>query len=221
MSEIVQKRGGANKYARLYALGPDRLDRINMMMMQDTTIAEVADVICDEWGFYADEREALEKQLQRYRLEQIDSNLAARARNAERTDTGRRLVQYREEQLDIMKEMRDGIAVQKRRINKFLDREENLPIPLNAVKFEMKLYVDMLKEYARLQLETGLLRRAPKQVSGSFHIDEENGTLEFEAEIKTNAELRRATRDIMEILEGDYEVVDDGDHRGTELPRTE
>jgi len=81
--------------------------------------------------------------------------------------------------------------------------------------------MEMYKQYATLQLETGLLRRAAKQVSGHFHIEEETGMLSFAADIRTNTELRKATKDIMGILEGEYEVVSSSDDRGEELSHPE
>lgn len=216
---MEQKPGSANKYARIYALSPDRKNQVDAMLLKSIPAIEVAKHIIEVWGLYAGEEDALAKQLTRYRTEYIDANLAARAQNAARTEKGRLMTQIHSEQLVVLDEMFELIQAQKMRINKYLELEENSPFPFNAVKFEMKTLVDMYKLYSQLQLETGILQRAKKHVSGHFHIDEEAGMIEFEAEINDNAELRKATVDIMKILEGEYEVVTDSNQpdRGTQL----
>jgi len=215
-----QKRGGSNKYTRIYALGPDRVQQIDTMLIKNTTAEEVARVITEDWGFYADERPALTKQITRYRTEYIDASLKARADHAEKTQQGRLMVQLRTDQLNVLEDMLDVIIVQKGRINKALELEEKMPIIQATVKFELKLLFDMYKLYSQIQLETGVLRRAPKTISGSFHLDEEAGMLQFEAEMRTNSDLRKAIKDVIQILEGEFESVpdDDRNNRGPELP---
>ena len=221
MTEVEQKRGGANKYARLYALGPDKLQKIDVMLIKGETATEVGRVITEEWGFYADELDALIKQITRYRTEEITSKIGALAEVASNSHRGRSLVAMRTDQLDVMADQVDLIEVQKARINKAMGQELQMPLLLSTIKYELRLLMDMYKQYAALQLETGLLRRAPKVVSTSFHFDEETGMLAFEAEIRTNSEARKATKDIMEILEGEYKVVPNSDDRGKKLSHPE
>jgi hypothetical protein len=67
-----------------------------------------------------------------------------------------------------MDELTELVAHQKDRFEKMYLKEKMAPLLMKQVSEEGRLLKDMLVELGKLQLETGVLQRAPKKVTGSM-----------------------------------------------------
>lgn len=204
-----------NKYARIYALGVDRVAQLDTLLLKGETTTDVATLIQTEWGAMPGvAASALERQLRRYRRE-IDVKVAARQEVALRDNKSLLAVAHQVEQIDVIEDMNSLIHTQKIRINRLLDHEASMDLSeglLSDVKYEMQQLISMYKLISTLQLETGLMRRAPKTVSGMFSYDDDTGRFEFEAKIEDHKALTKATSEVMQILEGSFtDVTNDND----------
>lgn len=197
----------SGKYARIYALGVDKVAQVDTLLLKGTTASELAVIIQNDWGAMQDlSISAVERQLRRYRRD-IDVKVAARQEVALRDDKTLLAVTRQVEQIDVIEDMNSLIHTQKIRINRLLEHEASRELSeglLSDVKYEMQQLISMYKLISTLQLETGLMRRAAKTVSGMFSYDDDTGRFEFEAKIEDHKALSKATSEVMEILEGTF-----------------
>jgi hypothetical protein len=73
--------------------------------------------------------------------------------------------------VDVLKELSELALQQERRVDRAMDAERNSPRSREAsssARKEIKLMGDILQSYAKLQMDTGALRRAPKTISGEY-----------------------------------------------------
>lgn len=197
----------SGKYARIYALGVDKVAQVDTLLLKGTTASELAVIIQNDWGDMQDlSISAVERQLRRYRRD-IDVKVAARQEVALRDDKTLLAVTRQVEQIDVIEDMNSLIHTQKIRINRLLEHEASRELSeglLSDVKYEMQQLIAMYKLISTLQLETGLMRRAAKTVSGMFSYDDDTGRFEFEAKIEDHKALSKATSEVMQILEGTF-----------------
>ncbi|MEK0324433.1 MAG: hypothetical protein QQN63_01910 [Nitrosopumilus sp.] len=202
----------SGKYARIYALGVDKVAQVDTLLLKGTTASELAVIIQNDWGAMQDlSLSAVERQLRRYRRD-IDVKVAARQEVALRDDKTLLAVTRQVEQIDVIEDMNSLIHTQKIRINRLLEHEASRELSeglLSDVKYEMQQLISMYKLISTLQLETGLMRRAAKTVSGMFSYDDDTGRFEFEAKIEDHKALSQATAEVMQILEGTFTDITD------------
>lgn len=200
------------KFHRLYELGTEKVAEIDNLLLHGRSAPEVAKVIHEDWNKLTDiKRDNLARQLRRYRKE-MDVSIAARQQVARRDGKSLLRVSEQIEKIDVIEDLNSLIHSQKMRINRLLEHESSLPVEkglVSDVKYEMQQLIAMYKLIANLQLETGIMRRAPKTVSGMFSYDDETGRFEFESKIENHKELNSATTSIMEVLEGEFEELDE------------
>lgn len=200
----------SGKYARIYALGADKVSQVDTLLLKGTVAGDVATLIQGEWGAMQDlSFSAIERQLRRYRRD-LDIKVTARQEVALRDNKTVLAVSRQVEQIDVIEDMNSLIHTQKIRINRLLEYEASRELSeglLSDVKYEMQQLIAMYKLISTLQLETGLMRRAPKTVSGMFSYDDDTGRFEFEAKIEDHKALSQATAEVMQILEGTFTDV--------------
>lgn len=198
---MKQNTGPASKYERLLSLGEQRVTQIDMALHKGTPASEVTRMIQEEWGEFKDVKPGtLKKQLERYRAEYLDTNIVAAMKLEERNPARARKTIERMKSFDVMEELLKLAKIQRKRIKKVMLHESPMPILLNNIKYELKTYLDILGKYAELSLETGLIRRAPKQITGIVGLvsaEDTSGLLDFEAEIKGRDEVRLVLSEII------------------------
>ena len=121
--------------------------------------------------------ESLKKKLERYRTHVLRPRLEdeARARlSAEPITVVANISSNALTQLEAL------AYQQQQRVNAIIERERQIPggILLKDVAGEIRLLKDILDSVARVQLETGRMRKAPKTVTGTV-VDEEGNTRVF------------------------------------------
>lgn len=65
-----------------------------------------------------------------------------------------------------MAQMEELALTQKARLHKMLQLEDGKPMLIGATSAEVRLYKEILVDLARMQLETGVMHRAPRTVTG-------------------------------------------------------
>jgi hypothetical protein len=151
----------------LKALGEEKMGRIDEMLLEGTPCALIAKSIQEDWGEMLDTQQAsIKKMLERYRGTELRDRTLARIAGAQ----GKAEVSVINTRLNALDEMDMMVRIQKDRVTRILSREADLPkgILLKDASNEMRLMKEMLFDLGKIQLETGVLHRAPKTVKGSM-----------------------------------------------------
>lgn len=211
---MTQKTGPTHKYKRLYDLGSDRLGIIESMLTNGDSPATCAEHIQVDWGECTDVKvQTLEKQIQRYRTDVLEPKLVMAAENAAEKGTGvsAQMKKFRET-VDVKAKLTEGINMQWERIQKAYTKEalKGPDAKLDpTINKELRPFTDMVRALATLQLETGDLRRVPKQVQGFFAQLKPEELTEFRLEMEQNDETLKSLGIIKDVLqEAASELID-------------
>ena len=151
-------------FKALKDLGPDRVAAIDEMLTRGIVASQVASIIQDEWKLLpAIKHDSVKKMLERYRKSELRDRIVAQIAGASEGVRASTL-QKRASALESLQELVD---IQTGRFKKMLVKEQVGPLLLKQVSDEGRLLKEMLVELGRLQLETGVLARAPKKVTGT------------------------------------------------------
>jgi hypothetical protein len=150
-------------FKRLQELGPDIVAQVDDRLLSSETCSAVASWMQNELGVLKDLKPgSLKKNLERYRA----SDLADRVVQEIKAKVPMSGVK---KTLIAIDGLEDLVEIQRGRLEKLLMKEATLPagILLGQTKDEIRLLKDTLVELGKLQLETGIMRRAPKTLSGT------------------------------------------------------
>lgn len=186
-------------FKNLKSLGTDRMEEIDSRLLSGEPCSSIAASIQVNWGKLKNIKpESLKKCLERYRETELRQKTIARIAEVQ-SKSAIKTVQKRLTALEHLEEM---TQVQRGRVEKLLMREAKLPegLLLRDTTNEIRLLKEMLTDLGRLQLETGLLKRAPKTITGSVtdedgHVREFAWTEEQEALYREIEEMERAEPD--------------------------
>lgn len=160
-------------FKRLHELGEEIVAQVDDMLLAGETPTKVARWLQGDLEVLTDLKESsIKKNLERYRSKDLKQRMV--------DETAERMMGKSasglKRQLVALDEMTDAAALQKARVEKILVKEGQLPagILLKQASDEMRLYKEMLVELGKLQLETGVMRRAPKTITGQV-VDPETG----------------------------------------------
>jgi hypothetical protein len=157
----------AGAFKRLKALGADAMAEIDERLSQGQTPTAVTKWMQSEKNWLPDMKEgSLKKTLDRYLQKEVRPRALARLSEANRK-VPLAAVQKR---MNAMERLADLVDTQALRLDKVLKREKDLPagMLLGDVKHEARLLKDMLVDLGRLQIETGVLARAPRRMTGTL-----------------------------------------------------
>lgn len=226
--------GGA--FVRLEALGSEKLGIVDAQLLQGKTAGDVARMLQDEWKVMTDLNfETLKKQLIRYKNARIVPR-TVQFQQKVLTDTmeGRLALEAKRgigvmvEKLNVMEYAEELVELQRKRIMKLKAKEEKLPegLVLDALSKLLPDYGRSLSMLANLQMETGLIKRAPKIITGQIDLrdpakDRPSLEIEFsarESRLDAGAELVQL---MGEVIEGEYERIESGDRGDDSKPPAE
>ena len=209
-----QPLGYTYKYKRLYDLGSDRLGIMESMLTNGDSPLTVAEHIQQDWQECTEVKiTTLEKQIQRYRADVLEPKLLMAAEKA--ADKGAAIsseMKKFREQVDVQDMLNQGMNMQWSRIQKAFTKEElkGADGKLDpAINKELRAFTDLARALATLQLETGVVRRVPKQVQGFFAQLNPDELKEFRLEMTQNDETLKSLGMIKDVLqEAASEVID-------------
>lgn len=184
------------KFRKLHEIGDERIAELDALLGKGVLPSELATKIQNDWGFLTDlKHDSVKKMLERYRKSELREKVVAQITGVTR-DVRTKTLQRR---LNAMEELQELVEIQKGRYRKLLVKEQQGPLLLKQVTDEGKLLKEMLVELGKLQLETGLLVRAPKKMTGVM--TDEDGNIHHFSWTEEQEELAQ-------ILEVSYERVD-------------
>lgn len=183
-------------FKRLHELGEEKVAELDRRLGRGELPRDLAQLIQDDWQLLQDvQPDSVKKMLERYRKTELRDKVLARI--AGQNDLVRTKTLAR--RLNAMEEIQTLVEVQRGRFEKMLVRESQSPLLLKQVSEEGRLLKDMLVELGKLQLETGVLVRAPKKLTGTL-TDEEGNIQRFSWTEEQEALAR--------IIEGQCEHVE-------------
>jgi hypothetical protein len=189
-------------------LGPEKAKQVSNLLLQGEKISNLVERIQGEWKLMLDKKpETVRTILYRYN------------RGVTKKQTVKRVIDTvtvsKHVKVTTLTELADLCAKQKKRIEKALTMEDRAPLLLEAASREMRLLKDMLRDLALLQIETGILARAPKTIQGMIS-DPSGRTTQF-AWLESDENLLSALKEEAGMLDDrtldgeaiDVEVSDD------------
>jgi hypothetical protein len=151
------------KHKAIKSLSSERQDQILQMLRAGKKADHIAGVIQDGWQALPDmKRESLVRAITRFRSDFVRTNMEQLLLESGALDKAAQIAWN----FDALDELQRLYYLQQTRIAKLLDFEQTLPDGLlhNQLSDELRLASKMLARIGLLQLETGILRRAPKDV---------------------------------------------------------
>ncbi len=164
-------------FTRLKELPAEAVAQVEQKLLTGTTCSAVATWMHDELGVFKDIKHAsLKKNLERYRASDLKDKVIDDLTKGKDKNIG--LVKKRLSALDEIERL---VEIQKGRLEKALLKEAQLPGMLTKqATDESRLLKEMLVELGKIQLETGVLKRAPKTVSGSVFDPQTGETKQYQ-----------------------------------------
>jgi hypothetical protein len=141
-------------------LGPERAAELKSLLLQGKPVRELVPIVQNEWKLFEDKKPGtVQTMLYRYSRGVVKQEAVARVLAAASSSKHVRVTS--------LEELQDLCEKQKRRLGRALELEEKMNgVLTDQATNQIRLLSDMLKNLALLQLETGLLPRAPKTVKG-------------------------------------------------------
>lgn len=212
-----QPGGFAYKYKRLYDLGTDRMGIIESMLTNGDSPQKCAEHIQIEWKQCTTVKTpTLTKQIQRYKADILEPKLLLAAEQAAVSgkSISKEMKNFRE-QVDVMDTLNYAVQMQHNRVEKMYANEAKKGPEAKADKTihtELRALTDACRALAMLQLETGVIRRVPKQVQGFFSQLSSEDLQEFRVEMTQNDETLKSLGIIKDVLTTAAKETIDGEY---------
>lgn len=193
-------------FARLHDLGQDIVEQVDQLLISGEKPVKVARWLQGDLKLLTDLQESsVKKNLERYRAQELKGkvleNLTDRAMGKSAAGLHRQLM--------AIDEMTDLAVLQRKRLDKILVREDGMPkgLLLKQASDETRLLKELLVELGKLQLETGIMRRAPKTITGQVS-DPESGSVRQFTWTEEQEDLYKQLEGIPEM---DGSMIEDAD----------
>lgn len=172
---------------------------IENMLLSGESPNLVARHVRGKWGALMDvKEESVIMMLKRFKRDVIVPKLALSA-GLIRTDKGRAALAKSTATLDIAVELDELCAMQKKRITKIMEHESKMPLLFDWVNKELRLYKDILRDFAMLKLETGMLSRI-KDGSPLMQVNIMNGMEKYQMDVDRGQQLAYVTQKMLGLL---------------------
>ena len=149
-------------YVALKALGTDIVLQIDEKLIAGETGRMVADWL-QKGGLLPDvKREALIRMIERYRGTEVREKLVKRIADAQ---SGKSLITI-VRRATALEELEEIARIQRKRVDKMLALEDGKPMLITAASNEIRMLKEILVDLGHMQMETGVIVRAPKTIKG-------------------------------------------------------
>jgi len=149
-------------YVALKALGTDIVLQIDEKLIAGETGRMVADWL-QKGGLLPDvKREALIRMIERYRGTEVREKLVKRIADAQ---SGKSLITIAR-RATALEELEEIARIQRKRVDKMLALEDGKPMLITAASNEIRMLKEILVDLGHMQMETGVIVRAPKTIKG-------------------------------------------------------
>ncbi len=159
-------------FKRLEELDETQQVRVEQLLIMGEPARSVAELMQNEWGLFKDVQVmTLARQLDRYRSKHLLTKIV---RTAEKVPESRivELQVRHEHQLDVLGKLTALAELQERRVCKAHEREATTPLLFNWLGQEIRTLKDLYAQIAEVQMEVGIVARAPKKLDARFNFNE-------------------------------------------------
>ena len=192
-------------FAPIVDLGEEKVEDINDRMIRGESISSIVRVIHEDWQVLPEMKApALHKMLSRYRLSVV---------KPEQKQHLIELVEARKpaalaKSLNALNELEKAILLQWERVQKWQAQQQQMGLPIKDMREDLRLLKEMLRDLGMLQLETGILKRAPKTTLGEFFGADGSRGAFIQTEVWDEAMQELEHMDLMALPGPDNEVID-------------
>lgn len=213
-------------YQRLYAL-PDhiRTDLDSMVYDEDVSAADIARKLQNTYNVLTNITvSTLSQQIHKYRsdlkslakMKKMSSEHIKRIRKGKAVKEGTKTTKEKEleeeekhaykllkklnSNVDVVHTLEETLAIQWQRVQKLKDVEKNMPLTMDKMGKEIKLFSELLSQLSRLQMDTGILRKIDPKLRVQFELPEE--LRNYEARVQTTRTLQYMTIKALDIING-------------------
>lgn len=152
MSVVVKKKGKG--YARIFALGDERVAVLNNLLATGGSTVQAARLIQQDWKEFQDVAEkSLIQQVNRYRMDYIDSPAVAQQLGLGLSAPKTQIVLQK---MDVLNEFYQLAELQKERLNLFLTKEKEIKMPFGGTNKEVETLSTILKDIQKMQFDLGV-----------------------------------------------------------------
>lgn len=210
-----------DRHSRILSLDHEQLMRVDAMLFQGTALSEIARVIKDEWGLFENVAHGtVEKQLARYKVDHLEGAYPSTSMAANLGTKAAEIALLVEDsgkwthQVDTLQELVAIAQTQKGRLEKILKQENKLPTLLGSVRPELESLARLIMNVASLQMDLGLMKRAPTEISGYLNF------VKTPAETAENAYRRSLEKRSQQIAASHkvFDMLDSLNAEFTEVP---
>ncbi len=198
-----------HRFKDLMGLGQDRVSLIKSMMLDGKSAAHIARVMQQDWGVLSTRKEeSLSRLLVRYRKLEVDPKIALQS-DALPDDLKEELIARMNSQLDTLDEMKT-LCVEQMARYKILSIESarlGKRSAISAAAVEGQRLHNMLKDLAGIQMDAGIIPRAPRIVSAHVNFQRTAAEDAYYHELEFNKDVRERTRTMLAKLQ-DQEIID-------------
>ena len=190
------------KFAALQMEGPEFLEGLKARLLEGQQVTAIARDMMEAGHFEGMKYEAVIKTMYRFRdhlheekIKQIAAQPLA--------------VLDHQTSISALKEFEEIVVLQKGRVLKSLAQEEKTPFINQMTSGEIRLLGEVVDKLARLQMDTGVIKRAPKTIQGQFDVSQSQPFCWSNEKEALASELGTVIEhEIDELLGEDEELVD-------------
>ncbi len=226
----VTAKGGApgRGYHRFQEMPTENQGVLYQMFLDGEPATEIARMIHEDWNTCQDvSRKALVRQLQRYRKDVIDPKILIQGKSLP-VEARKVLLGRINKQLDTLDTMASVLEAQECRFLAAQAEAKGDARLEGRAGTELQRLWHMLKDLANLQIETGILRRAPKTVTAHVSFAQSAGEEAYMSARKAKEDQASRARSALDamtqagIIDGEFEVVVpvEGSQNGNEDPQS-
>lgn len=149
--------------ARIEAARPEIRDTIDELLYSGETPYTITTRIKEDWSDFDN---VVDRTIQR-NIESYSKTQACKDRLAKLEEVAAaKDIKRFDKQVSVLQDLQWTTMLQRARLEKAYEREKVSPLPLESVSKELMNYQRLLTETGRMQLEIGVLQKAPKKVTG-------------------------------------------------------
>ena len=151
-------------YQALKSLGPSIMLGIGERLIDGQSGAKVAAWLQNDLKVLTELRpDSLKKTLERYRKKELREKTIKKIAEAQKGLTLATVVEH----YNALTEMEEITKLQRARVQKMIDLEADKPMLLKTTTDELRLMKELLVSLGSMQLETGVMGRATKTITGT------------------------------------------------------
>jgi hypothetical protein len=160
----MKHSGSGRAHLKLKSIGSELLHEVDEKLKFGTSSYDVCEFLHERGVLLDVKADSLRKMFDRYRKTELRDKTIAALTQAQRNSGTVSVVK----RLHAIDELEELCRIQHARLTKVLGQEQKAPLLIKSVGEEASRLQSMLGDLARLQLETGLIQRAPKKVFGTM-----------------------------------------------------